>query len=137
MPRQLIFIGLERGNVSLCSPWLPDDPAGLSLAQPVPLPSRRRPPAGAARGLQFSLSNIPQHLLLQRQISNQLLQPAVLLLKLLEPLGLVNVKAAVLLSPSVKALLRRSDLLAGRCQALALALQNLDLPQLRDNLLST
>ena len=28
IPRQLIFIGLERGNIALCSPWLPDDPAG-------------------------------------------------------------------------------------------------------------
>jgi len=38
---QLIFIGLARGNVSLRSPWLPDDPAGLSLAQTVPLLSCR------------------------------------------------------------------------------------------------
>ena len=38
---QLIFIGLARGNVSLRSPWLPDDPAGLSLAQTIPVPSCR------------------------------------------------------------------------------------------------
>jgi len=36
---QIILIGLERGNVSLCSPRLPDDPAGLPFAQPVLLPS--------------------------------------------------------------------------------------------------
>jgi len=37
---QLIFLGLSRGNVSLRPSRLPDDPAGLSLAQPVPMPSR-------------------------------------------------------------------------------------------------
>ena len=37
---QLIFLGLLRGDVSLRPSRLPDDPAGLSLAQPVPVPSR-------------------------------------------------------------------------------------------------
>src|SRR5206468_3606526 len=32
IPRQLIFIRLERGNIALCSPWLPDDPAGQPIA---------------------------------------------------------------------------------------------------------
>jgi len=37
---QLIFLGLSRGNVSLRPSRLPEDPAGLSFAQPVPVPSR-------------------------------------------------------------------------------------------------
>ena len=37
---EFVLAGLERGNISLGSPRLPDDPAGLSLAQPVLLPSR-------------------------------------------------------------------------------------------------
>lgn len=36
---QLIFLGLLRGDVSLRPSRLPDDPAGLSLAQPVLVPS--------------------------------------------------------------------------------------------------
>jgi hypothetical protein len=40
IPRQLIFIRLERGNIALCSPWLPDDPAGQPFAQPIFLTSR-------------------------------------------------------------------------------------------------
>src|SRR5439155_20136386 len=56
-----------------------------------------RPPAGAARGLQVSPSNVLQHLLLERQISNQLLKPVVLLLEPFQPLRLVNTKATVFL----------------------------------------
>src|SRR5439155_3628121 len=40
IPRQLIFIRLVRGNIALCSPWLPDDPAGQPFAQPILLTSR-------------------------------------------------------------------------------------------------
>jgi hypothetical protein len=70
-------------------------------------------PAGVARGLQFSLGDIPQHLLLQRQIGDKLLQPPVLILELLQPLGLINVQTAVLLAPAVKRLFRRSNFFAG------------------------
>lgn len=61
----------------------------------------------------------------------------VLVFKLLEPFRLINIQIAELLAPSIEALLRRFCFLAGSCQALALTLQNLNLPQLRDDLLGT
>ena len=50
---QLIFLGLLRGNVSLRSSLLPDDPAGLSLAQPVVTCAAE--PASPATDLQLTL----------------------------------------------------------------------------------
>src|SRR4029077_7750395 len=97
-------------------------------ARPYAAPCRL--PSGVARGLQFSLGDIPQHLLLQRQIGDKLLQPPVLILKLLQPLGLINVETAVLLAPAIKRLLGRSDFLASHCDVFALALQHLNLAQL-------
>jgi hypothetical protein len=35
VPGQLIFIGFCRGNISLCPPGLPNDPAGGAFAEPV------------------------------------------------------------------------------------------------------
>ena len=35
VPGQLIFIGSCRGNISLCSPGLPDNPAGGAFAEPA------------------------------------------------------------------------------------------------------
>ena len=81
--------------------------------------------------------DIPQHLLLQRQIGDKLLQPPVLILELLQSLGLINVETAILLAPAIKRLLRRSNFFAGSSDVLTLTLQHLDLPQLGDNLLST
>src|SRR5262245_6037990 len=68
---------------------------------------------------------------------DKLLQPPVLVLKLLQPLGLIDVETAVLLAPAIKRLLCRSDFLASHCDVLALALQHLNLAQLGDNLLRT
>src|SRR4249919_1543305 len=98
---------------------------------------RAQMPAGVARGLQFSVGDISQHLLLQRQIGDKLLQPPVFILELLQALGLINVQTAVLLAPAIKRLLRRSNFFAGSSDVLTLTLQHLDLPQLGDNLLST
>src|SRR5664279_2126889 len=62
-------------------------------------------PAGAVRGLQVSRGNVLDHLLLKRQIGNKTLQADILALKLLHPLGLIDLKAAVFLAPAVVALL--------------------------------
>jgi hypothetical protein len=92
-------------------------------------------PAGAAQGLQVSLGNIPQDLFLKRQISHQLFQPAVLSLKLFQPFGLINAKPAILIAPTIVALLCRSSFLASHSNCLALCLQHLNLAKLRYNLL--
>ena len=41
-------------------------------------------------------------------MANQLLQPAILILKLFEPLGLINAKAAIFLAPAILTLLGRA-----------------------------
>ena len=96
---------------------------------------RNDTPAGTARGLQFSLRNILEHLLFERQIGDQLLQSAILVLELLEPLSLHNIETAVLSTPSITGLLGRAGFLAGCRHALTLSLQHLNLPELRHALL--
>ena len=88
-------------------------------------------PAGVAWVLQVSLSSIVQNLILKRQVGDQLLQPAVLLLQLLQLPGVLDVQTSVFLSVPVVALLSQTCFLAGRGNALAVALQHLNLPQLR------
>jgi hypothetical protein len=56
---------------------------------------------------------------------------------LLELPRLLDVQAAVFLPVTVVALLRQPDVLAGRRNTLALALQNLNLTQFRDDLLGS
>ena len=60
-----------------------------------------------------SLCNVLQNLLLKRQVGHQLLQPAVLLLQLLELPGLLDVQTTVFLPVSVVALLSQTSFLAG------------------------
>ena len=48
-PRQPILVSPNRGDISLCSPWLADDAAGAAFREPITLPSRRDrlpPPVG-------------------------------------------------------------------------------------------
>lgn len=65
---------------------------------------------------------------------NQLAQPGVLALKLLEAFGLVVLQAAVLLAPAVIALLGNTGLLAGQLGGLSTAHRYFDEPRLRDDL---
>jgi hypothetical protein len=97
-------------------------------------PALHQEPAGAAQDLQVSLArtfgylrNILQDLLLERKISHQLLQPAILLLQLLELAVPLDVQTAVSPSVPVVALCSQTSFLAGRGNALALALQELNL----------
>ena len=66
-----------------------------------------------------------------------MLKPAVLQLKGLQPLQLVDLHPANLPPPAVVALLRHADLPAGLASRLALRNQDLHLPQMRDDLLWT
>jgi hypothetical protein len=100
-------------------------------------PERLQQPAGVAWILQVSLSNIVQNLILKRQVGDQLLQPNVLLLQLLQLPSLLDVQTSVFLSVPVVALLSQTCFLAGCGNALAVALQHLNLPQLRNDLLGS
>ena len=73
----------------------------------------------------------------KRQIGDQLLEPIVLLLQLLQLPGLLDVQTSVFLSVPVVALLGQTSFLTGCRNALALTLQHLNLPQLRYDLLSS
>ena len=133
---QLIFVGLLRGKVSLRSPRLPDDPAGLALAQPIPLTSylNRLPaslgaynfPWAISRRTCFSSDRSATSFFSRPFSSSSCLSRF-----------LINVETAVFLAPSIKRLLRRSHFFASYSDVLALALQHLNLPQLGDNLLGT
>jgi hypothetical protein len=81
------------------------------------------PPAVAAQGLQVSPRYIVQHLFLKRQVSDKLLQPTVLGLKLLQPFGLVNTKPTILIAPTIVALLCRSSFLTSQSNRFAIGLQ--------------
>ncbi len=65
----------------------------------------------SARGLQVSLRNDLQSLFLKRQVGDQFLQPAVLLLQLLLLPGLLGVQTTAFLSVPVVALLGETSLL--------------------------
>ena len=55
---QLIFLGLSRGNVSMRPSRLPEDPAGLSLAQPVPVPPSLGGTRSTSRCSPFTISSM-------------------------------------------------------------------------------
>jgi hypothetical protein len=78
---------------------------------------------------------LTQDRLVQFRLGQQSLQPRVLLLQFLEPLGLVDHKAAVLFAPTVVRLLRDAEQLAHRRHALALRQFHVRLPKLIDHLL--
>ena len=131
---QCIFVRLQGWNISLCSPWLPDDATGLCVRSDDTYPALLAPPVVVVQGLQVlltlpcgSLGYILQDLFLKRQVSRQLLQPAVLSLKLLQAFGLINSKPTVFIPPAIVTLLRRPGFLAGHGNCLALCLQHLNL----------
>ena len=92
-------------------------------------------PVGVAQGLQVPLCNILQDLFIKRQISHQLLQPAVLGLKLLQAFGLINTKPTAFIPLAIVTLLCRPGFLAGHSNRLALCLQHLNPAKFRYNLL--
>src|SRR5262249_36848697 len=89
---------------------------------------------GDARGLEVSPGSLLQNELVQRQIRDRLAQPAVLELKLLQALDLLDLQPAKLLTPTIVGHLAHTDLPDRLRHALALRDQNIHLPQLRDDL---
>lgn len=80
-------------------------------------------PAGVARGLQVSRGDVLENLFLKRQISNQALEPDILTLQLLHPLGLIELEPTIFLAPAIITLLRYAGLPARHRRRLALRQQ--------------
>jgi hypothetical protein len=57
------------------------------------------------KGLVFSLQSFLEDQLVQRQLRDRLLQPGILLLKVLEPLGVVELEATLGAPPPIVTLL--------------------------------
>src|SRR2546421_1218183 len=89
---------------------------------------------GNARGLEVSPGGLLQNELVQRQIRDRLAQPAVLEFKVLQALHLLALQPAELLAPPIIRHLAHPDLADCVHQVLALRDQNIDLPQLRNDL---
>src|SRR6185437_13171752 len=89
---------------------------------------------GDARGLEVSPGGLLQNELVQRQIRDGLAQPAVLELKVLQTLHLLALQPTELLAPPIIRHLAHPDLADCVHQVLALRDQNIDLPQLRNDL---
>src|SRR5262249_61521051 len=85
--------------------------------------------------LEFSRAGLLQNEFAQLQIRDCLAQPAVLELKALQPLTLLALQPAELLAPPIIRHLAHPDLADCIHHVLALRDQNIDLPQLRDDLL--
>jgi hypothetical protein len=88
----------------------------------------------STRGLEVSPSSLLQNELIQRQIGNRLAQPAVLELKVLQARHLLGLQPTELLAPPIIRHLAHADLADCVRHVLALRDQNIDLPQLRDDL---
>lgn len=86
-------------------------------------------------GLKVSLCRLREDQLVKGQVGHRPTQPLVLLLQLLQQLQLIGLHPAVLTLPAVVRHLRHADLTNRIRHRRSLRLQNLDLPQLRDNLL--
>src|SRR5262249_7960825 len=84
--------------------------------------------------LEVSPGGLLQNELVQRQIRDGLAQPAVLQLKVLEALHLLALQPAKLLAPPIIRHLAHPDLADCVHHVLTLRDQNIDLPQLRDDL---
>ena len=87
------------------------------------------------QGLEVSLRCILQDCIVQRQISYQLLQPIVLLLKHLQSLSLLGTDPTVLPTLAVVRVIRDRQFLGYLANRPTLRNQNLSLPQLVDDLL--
>ena len=93
------------------------------------------PPAGVVQGLQVSPCDILQRLFFNRQISDQLFQPAIFGLKLFQPFSLIDRKPTVFIAPTTIALLSGARFRTSHRNRFALGLQHLNLAQFRYNLL--
>src|SRR5262249_10700512 len=91
-------------------------------------------PAAARRRSPLFLGDLLEHPLVQGQLGDEALQPGVLGLQLLKPLGLVGLEAAVLVPPPVQGLLAHAEALADLGEAQALGQVGLGLAQLGDDL---
>src|SRR5262249_29378173 len=89
---------------------------------------------GDARGLVVSPGCLLQDQLVQRQIRHRTAKPIVLRLEILQPLDLVALQAAELLPPPVVGHLAHPDRADRFRYALTLRGQNINLPQLGDDL---
>src|SRR5262249_13228448 len=114
-------------DLSFCRALLPQRPPTAALA-----PAQGR--HGDAGGLEVSPGGLLQNELVQRQIRDGLAQPAVLELKVLQALHLLALQPAELLAPPIIRHLAHADLADCIHHRLALRDQNIDLPQLRDDL---
>jgi hypothetical protein len=132
---QLVFIrSLELVRIVAFSAIAPA--AGRRAARSTYTLARHAPPHNvAAHGLEVSLGHFLQHLLLQRQFGYQPLQPRILLLQFLHPLGLLHLQPAVLLPPALVSLRRDPTFLARLRRRFPVRYCHLNLPQHRYNLL--
>src|SRR5262249_55967951 len=135
-------------NIGGDTPPLPPAPRGLSVCRAglPPRPPRARPRGKQPRphpltsgtptrgGLEVSPGGLLQNELVQRQIRDCLAQPAVLELKILQALHLLALQPAKLLAPPIIRHLAHPDLADCVHHVLALRNQNIDLPQLRNDL---
>src|ERR1022692_3898132 len=116
----------------------------LAIAAPLGMPdahSLRTPRGHALRrtdvapGLEVSLRNILQDLLVQRQLRDQPFQLAVLLLQFFQSLRLVHLQTAVFLPPAVERLHGDLGFLAGLWGGFSVRDAHFNLPQHRHDLL--
>ena len=90
---------------------LADDPARSSFGDPEPFAAASPRRGGDGSGSEVSLGQLLEHRLVELGLGQELLQPGVLALELLEPLGVVGLHAAVLGDPAVPG--RLGDLAGG------------------------
>src|ERR1039458_2710525 len=100
-------------------------------------PGHALPRNVAVQGLEVSLRHVLQDLLLQRQFGHQSPQTTVLLLQLLHPPCLFQLQSAVFLAPAIVGLFGDARFPAGLPHGLVVGYFDFDLPQDRDDLLST
>ena len=93
--------------------------------------------AAACLGSEFSRCDVLQDRVVQGLVGDELLEPGILLLQLLQALGLVDPHPAVFLPPAVVALRRHTDRPAHPGHLLTLLDQDLCLTQLVDDLFRT
>src|SRR5262249_11094987 len=99
------------------------------------VPGGSTPPAAAAGRSPLFFGDLLEHLLVQRQLGDQALQPGILGLQFFESLGLVLLEAAVLVAPAVHSLAVEAEALAALGERQSLGQVGLGLPQLGDDFL--
>ena len=106
-----------------------------AAARPRIAPATCRPPGVAGSGSPFSLGDLLQHRLIELRLREELLQPAVLTLKLLELLRVVGLHATELVPPPVIRLRRHLEMAGDFVDVFALGEEPVGLAQLPDHLL--